>query len=583
MTDTEIASFNSEGSLFVHFDGPEPDLLVYNARLFAQLRVLDIVRETLPLYNSLHHTNFTIEECGVNLMVDMNGDLISTETESILPPGPNHEVVVILPGPVPPLGVVSPDIAQVAIRNGRFFLEQNHCRVAAQFFDMAGSVGCAVLRKMISDFGDDRALECLRLAFDANVESKPVVNVAKSDEELLREIGTMSMGSSESEVLLLALAQCQPVLALKLALRDSELYSVLPRLCMDVPGIIDVLAELMDRLEMDSEAKARVADFLIQRGLISEGVRIGYNLDVLRSSSSATLGARKLWFLFLNGDFGALYLSLQWFFTKYSTQTLGSASMAMFQDCIYGIRPMTKRTRTRIAGVPDRLAADRIPYFTAICLAGCFLFLQGFIEEYTEIRLMLDPETKYSFDGCSEAESRRLELELYKSTSLIHGARRTVKKSCTLCAIGDETVISLAYSPSKASGCDSTVARPISGLSIWALRPRKRNLLSAAFWNQLKYCQDYRAVAIVIGKYDLITSLPHVLQSGRCTGVKRALALFAEAYKTVIAEIQQLYPGLHVFIGSITIGPEHGVPLAQRDALHEALRSVMPEGVGFLW
>jgi hypothetical protein len=53
------------------------------------------------------------------------------------------------------------------------------------------------------------------------------------------------------------------------------------------------------------------------------------------------------------------------------------------------------------------------------------------------------------------------------------------------------------------------------------MRSRKHNFEAAAFWNRLEQAQSFRAVALVIGRMELIEIVPRLLRSGTFTPAPR--------------------------------------------------------------
>jgi hypothetical protein len=224
-----------------------------------------------------------------------------------------------------------------------------------------------------------------------------------------------------------------------------------------------------------------------------------------------------------------------------------------------------------------------MPYFAAICVAGSLLFVQGFFNEYAEVRLMVDPEGRHSFEGMNGMPASFPEWELYKLTGTVRGTKKNVPLVSTMCVVGDESAILLAYAPVRNAECDSSVSRPISGLSIWSMRPGKHKLEQAAFWNQLQHAQIYHAVTLVMGRRDLMELIPRLVQAGRFATVKDALTAIVNLYGEMVKKIRARYPGMRLFIGKVIVGQVEGILSGQKERVIELLRAILPEGVQALF
>jgi hypothetical protein len=211
------------------------------------------------------------------------------------------------------------------------------------------------------------------------------------------------------------------------------------------------------------------------------------------------------------------------------------------------------------------------------------LFVQGFFDEYAEVRLMLDPEGRHSFEGMNGMPASFPEWELYKLTGTIRGMKKNVPLASTMCVVGDESAVLFAYAPVRNAECDSSVSRPIYGLSVWSMRPGKHKLEQAAFWNQLQHAQIYHAVTLVMGRRDLMELIPKLVQGGRFVTVKEALTAIANLYGDLVKKIRARYPGMKLFIGKVIVGQDEGVLAGQKEMFYELLRAVLPEGVQALF
>jgi hypothetical protein len=123
--------------------------------------------------------------------------------------------------------------------------------------------------------------------------------------------------------------------------------------------------------------------------------------------------------------------------------------------------------------------------------------------------------------------------------------------SLLLFAIGDEFVIEFSFA--QFSQFEFAVTHPIPQITLWKLRSGKFGLEMSAFWNRIREAQMYAGVLLVIGNWDLTETVPKLLQSGKAANVRAAITKLVDLYLEIIAEIEERYPELKVFVSPLII------------------------------
>jgi hypothetical protein len=522
-------------------------------------------------------------------MVGRDGRLLETDRDSLIRCHPDFELIVILPGDQPSLPPMSSQMAFLAAETGRSFLAQNDISSAVKFFKSAGDFGRAVLLREVqqpkSDIHLRRARLCMRLAFNTkkiSADEYAKSLVGKSDEYLIHECENTELTILEKEKVLLSLCLRNPTVAVRFVLRDVSLYRLLPRLIWENSGVFPALLRHLSESKIRTDARPGIADLLFGEGLVEEGIQIGYNFEMLRASLGPALAARKLWLLFLMGDYGTLFTTMLWFFEKYQTEKVGSIPLAVIFDMLDGIRKQTKRGRKRQSQMDKTLSGDQYPYFTAICVVGAFFFVQGYLNLFFEIKQILDPNNPRFFDGLPPRPGSSREWQFYKMLGREPWASDRVTPApvaSTVCMVGDEFIVETSLLPLQIGEFESPVIRPIYGLSIWLLKSGKHRVETTAFWHHVRDAQMYQGLMISIGKRDLLENIPKLLQSGKFTGVREIMTKLGEIYQTVMLDIRNRYPQFKLFVDKIRFMPKDGIPISQEQAFHAILRSFIPEDI----
>jgi hypothetical protein len=145
------------------------------------------------------------------------------------------------------------------------------------------------------------------------------------------------------------------------------------------------LSALVDRVKVDLNVRTRIGDLLIKHGLIEEGLTIGYNHTVVTHNSAPELQQRKLWVMFIDRQFGPLFLNLLGFLNAHRDDRIGKDVQLSIVHNIFSVIRKFPRERPKGRGfpsVPDQIKPSELLAFSMVCLVGIFLFLQGYNDEY---------------------------------------------------------------------------------------------------------------------------------------------------------------------------------------------------------
>jgi hypothetical protein len=187
-----------------------------------------------------------------------------------------------------------------------------------------------------------------------------------------------------------------------------------------------------------------------------------------------------------------------------------------------------------------------------VCLVGIFLFLQGYYDEYLQIRWIIDPLKRSYFELVRKLPGDVPAFDLYSRVGKVTPQRKLDRPACVLLfAIGDEFVIEFSFA--QFSPFDFAVTHPIPQITLWKVRPGKVGLEVTAFWNRIREAQMYAGVLLVIGNWDLTETVPKLLQRGKATSVRAAIGRLVDVYVGLVAQIEERYPELKVFVSPLVI------------------------------
>ena len=543
--------------VLVHFEAETSETLSVCSNRFYGMFQRELATVALERYNALHSTNYTLDDCTISGTIRMS-ETIPCDLNSYVHTGDDFEMVIRLPNYVKPPDPKLPDhtIAHM-IELGESFMSRGDSGSASLFFAAAGFHGSDHVAerhwsvppgperrrywKVLESFGWPDSL-------DSDGE--------ESQEEPPRspESRVFAVQSNEDvEANLIALAKTNPNHVIHLILSDIQMYRYLPVVCRNSPAALETLTKLIELLNAASDAKMAIGEILLKKGMISAGLEIGFNPDVV-SVQPALTHAKKMWVMWSSGDIGPLYYNIVAFLDYYQKEKIGTLSIASVYTLMDSIKKGTHMMKSKNHGiVPKQIDRTQLALFRVVCLSGVFLYTQGMMTEYGEIREMLDPKgTEYfekfkdGFDVVRDAP----EFLLYARSGKENSA--PWRDSDIPFAIGDETLMDDGF---HVTGFSPSMFHAVTGLSLWKIR-KKHSMEASAFWNLVEMTQRYNMIYLQLGWWDLCVTIPKLLQDGVVGTVARGMEYVIGIYGSIIEEVEER-TGKKVYVKYLRVESSH--------------------------
>ena len=565
--------------VLVHVESQAPETLAVCSEHLHLLRNREIAAVALERYNILHETSCKLEDCKVSGITQFSVP-IACELDAQVRLLDDFEMVIRLPDYVSPGEPKIPEkTANDMIEIAESFMECGDGGSASMFFTAAGFQGSDYVAekhwnlhdrrekrrywRILESFGWPDSLE--------SEEESEAEEWRRTPEQLVRDCED----GVDVESNLIALAKVKPMHAIEFILTNLHLYRYIPDVCRASERALEALGQLLDSVGCVVDARMAIGEMLLRKGMIAPGLAIGFNPDVIamHTPQVALAHAKKMWAMWVNGDLGPLYYNMMMFLLYHKTDKIGSVVVSQVISLLDSAKKFPAQpTKAKIVGtVPKQIDQAQLPVFRVLCLVEVFLYTQGMMKEYKELKTIMHTgrvdyfeKMKGGFDELRDAPEYMLFARSGKQSPPPY------EDPAMLWAIGDETLMDDGFKPIDKMWA---MFHPVAGLSLWKIK-KKYSMEATAFWNLIDVSQRYTGICLQIGKWDILETIPKLLQNGVVDSVKKAMEYIAGIYASIVEEIEER-SGRPVFVRYVKFDMDD--MRDQITAFNKVLLNALPE------
>ena len=530
--------------VLVHVESQTPETLAVCSEHLRLLRNREIAAVALERYNVLHESSFKLEDSKVSGITHFSIP-IECELDAQVRLHDDFELVIRLPDYISPGEPKIPEkTANEMIDIAESFMECGDGGSASMFFTAAGFQGSDYVAekhwnlhdrrekrrywRILESFGWPDSLE--------SEEESEAEDWGRTPEQLIRDCED----GVDVETNLIVLAKTRPMHAIEFILTNLHLYRYIPDVCRASEAALEALTQFLDGFGCVIDVRMAIGEMLLRKGMIGPGLAIGFNPDVIaiQTPQVALAHVKKMWAMWVNGDLGPLYYNLLMFFLYHRTDKLGNVMGNQVFMLLEGAKNFPEQaTKSKIFGtVPKQIDQAQMPMFRAMCLAGVFLYTQGMMREYKELKGSMHTGRVSYFEKMKDGF-----CELRDAPEYVLFARSgkqsppPYEDPAMLWAVGDETLMDDGFKPIDKMWA---MFHPVAGLSLWKIK-KKYSMEATAFWNLVDVAQRYTGICLQIGKWDILETIPKLLQNGVVDSVKKAMEYIAGIYASIVEEIEE--------------------------------------------
>lgn len=570
-------------SCLVHFEGKDNwCAAVISERLNENTNILEIGSAALIRYNNTFRSNnFSIMECQFFVLNTPNSKPIFIAHPAFYSYNPGIEIILRLPNFQ--LHIIKPNLSQEDIDYyldlGQSLYNSYAYASAIECFLLCGNLGQTLLEKLMPSqicdlYSSKTSLNSALSSSDSsmNILHKKPKKLMSPDklQELYHECICVSCTPEQYRFNAIKLFKAEPILGIRLILRQPDLIYELPDLCVRTNSISILAHELQD-LNCDESEFKEISQVFLYRGYIDESLALLSSSSTIISKTS-TIARFYLYILLLDRQFGRFYTFINSFLSS-------SENYNSIYEIITSVRNFLPQAKPLSNSI--HFSTPFKDHIGILIYGALFLFFSGCFAKSLELIDII--KTKFSIKDYIFERSHSIKPEIMQKSLNVHDLAdffingidqpsrelfmiKAVEFSISrlpslnlveqtpnnwkhdIIVIGDENAIHSGFQSISDHG--TLLPVPIPGISIYHLRRESHSPLKVIFWNRIRECRGKFGILLVLGYNDIKLIAPKLVQYGIASGANDAFVKLAALYKDIVEQIHQIIPDLKIFIHS---------------------------------
>lgn len=548
--------------ILVHFQGKQDWCAIVRTANFEMITAGEISSVALSRYNAVFHTYYHIMQCSIGIIENFedNARMLKLPNKEELNSS-NQEILIILPEQAPQIE------HQLSTNDYIHFNKQ--AIIFLQNFHFSAARECLILVKKIVCNADDKTLSHLKplkglseRGFDIILPGLKNQNFLKlqyplkltqsnlTTNDYIQQCCCPTTPKSVIKENLIEIMKVDPSIALDIALRNSKLFSFLPKLCAN-PKNITLLVQKIKTFMIKPNNFNEFVEIFIARASLSQILCFFFEIkDSFGFGEPSSVGRYYARFLLFNREFTKLHEVLMKYFKGNHPFGLCSVNLNIFYIFLEKLKRNPALSPSQIlCPIDSRLTIFDVSPFEVLLITAVFLFMKGEIDYFNSMKNFIDPILSCPFN--LQFFDQCLFISLFRACQTAASQITEVVKMVnpTVYIVGDECGSFCANR--NYEGFGSVDCHLFEMLSIVNLRKEVNSAIKTAFWNRIKESEKYEVLVLVLGNIDFRTTVSNILAREFDATFNSIFERIINIYIEVIENIHKMVPKVSIVVHEV--------------------------------